>query len=207
MRTGTFTKQYLTFLGILALCLAFSQVSTAQTDDRSSSYILDSNSVIHLKGTSPLHDWGMIAHSFTGSANFSFDANHQLSSITQFSLTLPVHNLISESTGMEKNAYKALKEDKFKYIVFELTSANFIKSGSEHYVILLHGNLTMAGVTQPTTLKSSARINEDGTIMCSGELPVYMSDFNIERPTYLLGTMKVGDLLVLTYNLLLVKMM
>ncbi len=200
MKTGTITRSYLTFLGIVATCFAFSQVSVAQT-----SYTLDSNSVIHLKGTSALHDWGMTAHSFTANAIFTFAADNQLSSITAFSLRLPVHSLKSESAGMEKNAYKALKDDQYKDIVFELTSARFIKSGFEHYLILLHGNLTMAGVTQPTTLKTSARINEDGTILCSGELPVYMSDYNIERPTYLLGTMKVGDLLVLTYNLLLVK--
>ena len=174
-------------------------------DDRSSSYTLDSNSAIHLKGTSPLHNWSMVAHAFTGNANVSFSADHQLSAITGFSLKLPVHNLKGESNGMEKNTYKALKADKYENIVFELTSASFIKSGSEHYLVLLHGNMAIAGVTQPTTLKASARINENGTILCIGELPIYMSDYNIERPTYLLGTMKVGDLLTLTYNLLLVK--
>ncbi len=187
------------------LCLAFSEIASAQTN-----YTIDSNSVISIKGTAPLHDWGMTAHSFTGNAKFSFgknkeDGSSELSAVSEFSLNLPVHNLKSESEGMEKNAYKALKEDEFKDIVFKLTSATFIKSGSEYYLILLHGNLTMAGVTHPTTLKTSAHVNKDGTIFCTGSLPLYLSDYNIERPSYLLGTMKVGDVLVLNYNLLLVK--
>ena len=189
-----------TCLSIFACCLAFPQLSDAQT-----SYTIDSNSVIHLKGTSPLHNWGMTAHSFTGNATFSFLPDSQLSSITVFSLRLPVLNLKSESKGTEKNAYKALKGDEFKDIVFELISAKFKSSGYKHYLILLHGNLTMAGVTQPTTLKTYAAINEDGSISCSGSLPVYLSDYNIERPTYLLGTMKVGDILTLTYSLHLVN--
>jgi polyisoprenoid-binding protein YceI len=209
---------------LVAFCFAFPHATNAQAQarivgdadhpratgimgdaDRPTSYSLDSNSVIHLNGTSTLHNWTMTAHSFTGTANVTFNTDHQLSSITGFSLRLPVRNLKGENSGMEKSTYKALKEDKFKDIVFELASASFIKSGSEHYLVLLHGNLTMAGVTRPTTLKASAQINEDGTILCSGELPVYMSNYDIERPTYLLGTMKVGDLLLLTYNLLLVK--
>ena len=212
MKSGTIAKPYVAFWSIVILCVAFSQVTNAQgmtsivgDADHPTNYTLDSNSTIHLKGTSPLHNWGMIAHAFTGAATLSISGDRQLSAISGFSLKLPVHNLKGESEGMEKNTYKALKADKYENIVFELTSASFIKSGSEHYLVLLHGNMTIAGVTQPTTLKASARINEDGTILCSGELPIYMSDYNIERPTFLLGTMKVGDLLTLTYNLLLVK--
>jgi polyisoprenoid-binding protein YceI len=211
MKTGTIARLSFILLNSFAVCFAFPHATKAQMDEqRSSNYTVDSNSVINIKGTSPLHDWGMTAHSFTGNAKFSFtenknDGSSELSAVSGFSLTLPVLNLKSENKGMEKNAYKALKEDQYKDIVFELTSAKFKPSGNRYYLILLHGNLTMAGITQPTTLKTSARVNEDGTIFCTGSLPIYLSDYKIERPSYLLGTMKVGDVLVLNYNLLLVK--
>ena len=205
MKTGTFARFNFILLNSVAVCFAFPHATKAQTN-----YVVDSNSVINIKGTSPLHDWGMTAHAFTGNATFSFaenkdDGSSELSAVTEFSLKLPVRNLKSENKGMEKNACKALKEDQYKDIVFELTSARFKASGNRYYLILLHGNLTMAGVTQPTTLKTSARVNEDGTIFCTGSLPIYLSDYNIERPSYLLGTMKVGDVLALNYNLLLNK--
>ncbi len=200
MKTDTIVRLKVILLIGFTICFAFPHATNAQTN-----YTVDSNSVINIKGTAPLHNWGMTAHAFTGSAKFSFGENNELRAVSEFSLNLPVHNLMSEDRGMEKSAYKALKEDKFKDIVFELTSAMFIKSGSEHYLILLHGNLTMAGVTQPTTLKTSACINKDGTILCTGSLPLYLSDYNIQRPSFLLGTMKVGDVLVLNYNLLFVK--
>lgn len=188
------------FSFLLSFGFLFPQALRAQ-----SSYRVDSNSVINLKGTSTLHDWSMTARSFTGTAMLQFAPDHQLSSVSAFSLQLPVHNLKSESRSTEKHAYKALKEDQYKTIQFDLTSADFTSSGSANYILLLHGNLTMAGVTHGTTLKLSAAVNEDGTIGCSGSLPVCLSDYDIERPSFLLGAMKIGDVLTLSYTLLLVR--
>ncbi|MFI5201449.1 MAG: YceI family protein [Candidatus Kapaibacterium sp.] len=184
----------------LALCLAISQAAIAQT-----SYKIGSTSVMNLKGTSSLRNWGMTADNFTGSANFKVDTDDHLVSITGFSLQVPVHNLKSTSRGIEKDAYKALKADKFEYVHFELTSASFIASGYEHYLILLHGNLTMAGVTQATTLHASAAFNPDGTISCSGSLPLSFSKYDMVRPSFFLGAMKVNDAMTLDYSLLMVK--
>ncbi len=200
MKTDTIVRLKVILLTGFAVCFAFPHATIAQTN-----YTVDSNSVINISGTAPLHKWGMTARSFTGNATFRFLADEKLDSITKFSLNLPVYNLKSEDKGIEKSAYKALKADKFGNIAFELTSAKFKSSGFQHYLILLQGNLTIAGVTQETTLKASVRVNEDGTLLCSGSLPIFMSDYNIERPSILLGTLKVSDVLVLNYNLLLVK--
>ncbi len=185
---------------VIASCLVLSQVAHAQT-----SYKIGGNSVLNLKGTSSLRNWGMTTSAFTGTANFTVDSDNQLRSITGFSLTVPVHNLKSTSREIETKAYKSLKADKFEDVSFELTSASFIASGYEHYLILLHGNLTMAGVTRATTLHASAAFNSDGTISCSGSLPLSFSEYDMKRPSFLLGTMKVNDAMTLDYSLLLVR--
>jgi polyisoprenoid-binding protein YceI len=164
-------------------------------------YGIDTNSVINLSGTSTLRAWTMTAHDFTGSAVLNFENGDALSSITQFSIRLPVHNLRSDSRMTEKSAYKALKDDKFKYITFDLHSANLKPSGSKNYILLLHGDLTIAGVPQPTTLLLYAAVDDDGSVLCSGSLPISLSEFDIDRPTMLLGAMKIGDKLSLTYHL------
>jgi hypothetical protein len=204
MKTIAIAKNHailnLTCLGILTLWLAFPGVSNAQT-----SYTIGGKPVMSLKGSSTLHKWAMTAHAFTGDANFSLSAHHKLSAMNGLSLRLPVHNLKCESAGMEKSAYKALKANKYKDIVFELTSAKVTSSGSNKYRIVAQGNLTIAGVTQPTTLDASAMVHTDGTISCSGSAPVYLKDYNIDPPTFMLGTMKVADLTTLTYSLLFVQ--
>jgi polyisoprenoid-binding protein YceI len=168
-------------------------------------YTVDSNSQINLSGTSTMRNWTMTAHSFTGSAVFAFDADRQLNTIGEFTLRLPVHNLKSESKSTEKGAYKALKDDVYKDIVFELISAQFKPSGDKSYIVMLRGNLTIAGVTRITTLKLNAIVNSDESIFCTGSLPVALSDYEISRPSMLLGAMKIGNVLTLTYSLLLVQ--
>jgi polyisoprenoid-binding protein YceI len=185
---------------VILMCLVISQVAEAQT-----SYKIGGNSEMNLRGTSSLRNWGMTTDSFSGTANFTLAADNQLLSITGFSLRVPVHTLKSTSRGIEKDAYKALKADKFEFVSFDLTSASFISSGYERYRILLHGNLTMAGVTQATTLKASAEFNPDGTISCSGSLPLSFSDYDMVRPSFLLGTMKVNNAMTLDYSFLLLK--
>src|ERR1051325_9564570 len=107
-------------LGLLGIALSLPLRAECQTH-----YSIDSNSIIHLSGTSTVRDWTMVAHDFTGNATFTFDDDNELRSVSQFSIRLPVHNLKSESRSTEKGAYKALKDDKYKYITFELHSASF----------------------------------------------------------------------------------
>ncbi len=168
-------------------------------------YTISEHSVMNLKGTSSIRNWAISAHAFTGTADFDISASNELLSIPSFSLRVPVRNLQSESRSMEMDAYKALKADTFPTIDFILTSAQFKPSGVDHYVILLHGNLTMAGVTQHVTMKASAGLRENGSIVCTGELPLYFSDYGMTRPSFLFGTMKVNDGMKLNFNLILVK--
>jgi polyisoprenoid-binding protein YceI len=183
---------------LLALLVFFALPALAHAQKH---YAIDTNSIIHLNGTSTVRNWMMIAHDFTGNATFTFDDDNELQSVSQFSIRLPVHNLKSESHATEKGAYKALKDDKFKYITFELHTAGFKESGKNHYLLALHGDLTIAGVSRPTTLMLYAAVDADGSILCSGSLGVSLADFEIVRPSMLLGTMKIGDELSFSYHL------
>jgi polyisoprenoid-binding protein YceI len=155
-----------------------------------------------LYGTSTLHDWNMTATVFTGNANFTLTADTKLIGLSALNIDLPVRNLKSKEDGMNDNAYDALKADKNKDIIFKVTSATVTSSGGNKYQIVALGNLTIAGVTKPVTLNTAAVVNTDGSISCSGSVPIKLSDFNIERPSFMLGMMKVGDALTLNYALI-----
>jgi len=184
----------------LLLTLAFSQVLHAQT-----AYKLGPKPTMDLYGTSTLHNWEMSAHSFAGSAQITLTSDNQLSSINGLTVMLPVHNLKSEHDGMNDNAYEALKADTYRDIVFKLTSSKIVSSGGNKYQITAYGNLTIAGVSKQITLTATGQVNADGSIGVSGTVPLKLSEFNIERPSFMLGTMSVGDALTLNYSLVLVK--
>ncbi len=106
---------------------------------------------------------------------------------------------------MNDNAYEALKADQNKNITFQMKSATITSSGGNKYQISALGSLSIAGVAKAATLNATAVVNADGSISVSGTVPIKLSDHGIERPSFMLGTMKVGDALTLNYTLIFVQ--
>jgi len=71
-----------------------------------------------LSGTSTLHNWVMSSGIFTGDAQFDFEQEKDsaLKSIKSLTFSILVLNLKSDKKGLDKNAYKALKETQYKNI-------------------------------------------------------------------------------------------
>jgi polyisoprenoid-binding protein YceI len=185
----------------LLISCAFVPSLRAQTAYKASS----KSATMTLYGTSTLHDWTMTATVFTADGQFTVTPDNQLTALNALTVTLPVHNLKSEHDGMNDNAYDALKADQNKNITFQLKSATVTASGGNKYQIAALGSLSIAGVSKAVTLNTAAVVNADGSISCAGTVPIKLSEFNIERPSFMLGTMKVGDALTLNYTLIFVK--
>jgi polyisoprenoid-binding protein YceI len=195
MKTST-----LKLLAIAAVALLTITTSvSAQT-----AYKANAKSVMTLNGTSTLHDWTMNARGFATSATLTVGADNHIAAVNSLVLTLPVTNLKGEKESMNENAWEALNYDDHKNIVFKLTSATVTPAGGK-FTIAAIGNLTISGVTKPITMNVAAVVNSDGSITCTGKLPIKLSTFNIERPSFMFGTMSVGDAMTLDYSLVLSK--
>ncbi len=187
-------------IAMFALFTFVGAPATAQTQ-----YKLGVRSQITLAGTSTLHDWTMVAKSFNTNANITVSPDNQITGVTSLTLTLPVVNLKSEKDGLNENAWETLEYEDHKNIIFKMTSAKVTPSGGNKFQITAVGNLTIAGNTKPVTLVSNAVLNADGSLTCTGSLAIKLSQFNIERPSFMFGTMSVGDAMTLSYNVVLVK--
>ena len=196
----TIARRFAILVASLVLCVAIAQTTNAQT-----SYKVSGKPDITLYGTSTLHNWTMSAHAFTCNAQFNVSADNQLNGLSALSFSLPVHNLKSEHDGMNDNAYETLKAKEHKEITFQLTSARVASTGGNKYQVTALGNLTIAGATKAVTLNTAAVVNADGSVSCSGSLPIKLSEFKIERPSFMLGTMSVGDAMTLNYSLIFAK--
>lgn len=160
---------------------------------------------LNLFGTSTLHDWSMSARSLAGNAQFEIGTDGKLRAINALNFILPVKNLKGEKDGLNDNAYEALKTDKYADIRFTMTSSTITPTTGSSYLISAKGNLFIAGVTRPVTMQVSTQLNADGTITCSGTQALKMSEYNIERPSFMFGVMKTGDDLKLNYTLVFVR--
>lgn len=156
-----------------------------------------------LSGTSTLHDWVMNAQTFTGEAQFVFEKSNtsQLKVIKSLSFNLIVTDLKSGEKGLDKNAYKALKTDRFKDIQYKLTDAVIVLEKPGRYLIKTEGMLTIAGITKEVKMDVYAVVNDDGSVTCKGSNKLLMTDYKVKPPKFMLGAMKTGDAITLNYTL------
>jgi len=170
-----------------------------------SSYKINNSKDIDMKlsGTSTLHNWTMDAKAFSGDAQFGFAPvkNDQINSLTSLSFALVVSNLKSGESGLDKNAYKALKAGQYKDIDYKLTSAIVSPEKDNKFLIKTKGNLSIAGITKQVAMDVSCAVNKDGTITCIGSDKLEMTDYKVKPPTFMLGAMKTGDAITLNYTL------
>ncbi|WOD42485.1 YceI family protein [Hwangdonia lutea] len=152
---------------------------------------LDNNqSAVTVYGTSSLHDWDIKAESHTGHISFK-DIN--TGQIDKLKVEILAESLKSGKRAMDKNTYKALNTKEFKKITFNATSAKVLSQISEgKYKAEVVGNLTISGKTNKVSLKFDIEIGNDN-IELNGEKSIKMTDFNIDPPKALLGTITTGD--------------
>ena len=150
---------------------------------------LQKGSFLYLVGESTLHQYQMHAGALKGSAVLKAKAPKDLvkalqaGDVASMALVVPVQNFKSRESGLDSNAYKALKSDQYPEIKFDLKKET-LEAGAKDgaYVMTATGDLTIAGTTAPVTLSADTTI-KDGTVELKGVQKLKMSDFKVTPPS------------------------
>lgn len=162
-------------------------------------YKLDNNlSSMYIDGTSTLHDWTSTVENMSGTLNAEFNGA-TLSKLKSINVSIVVASIKSGKSGMDKNTYNALNESSYPNITFKLKTYNIGETE-----LTLSGEISIAGTTKLVKFKVPYEVKGD-RIELQGKYAMKMTDFNIEPPTAVMGTIKTGDDLVIRYNLVFVK--
>lgn len=152
-----------------------------------------------VSGTSSLHDWTMDTKSGIGEIMVKKE-EQTLKSIEKLKVSFKGETLKSGKSGMDDNAYKALKTKNYPEISFTLQNVKSIVKKSDHYLVEASGTLSIGGESKTINVQSKAYPTADA-VRFTGSHSFKMTDFNIEPPTALLGTIKTGDAITINYNL------
>jgi len=174
-------------LGSLLMLCVTTQISVAQTYE-----LNNSSSTLEVEGTSNIHDWELTAEDQQGKLIAEL-ADGQLVEISKLDFIVKAESLESGKSGMNKNTYKALNTDKYSQIVYRLTKVINIDCTTQGKCkVTTIGDLTIAGTTKPINITFDAQVTES-QILLTGNKTLNMTEYGIEPPKALFGTITTGE--------------
>lgn len=172
-------------------------------------------STLTVEGTSTLHDWKVRSGTIAGFVEIApeFLSDPSLASVAALReggkpplvrVTVPVGDLESTEGGrMDKVMLQALKAKAHPEIRYELERA-VLPAGAAPaagpFNLDTRGRLTVAGVTREIAMPVTVARSAGGEVTVKGKTPLRMSDFGIDPPRALLGTIKSGDAITVSFQ-------
>ena len=157
---------------------------------------LDVKSKMTLSGTSSLHDWesDITKVYLTGTGS---KENGKLALIESLTITVPVKAIKSGKSLMDDKTYNALLADKYPDIRFEINSVQLMEGKIES-----KGTLTFAGMTKVIDIKANYSFTTESTLNVKGSQRIDMTQFGVNPPTALMGTVTTGKDVSIPYEII-----
>lgn len=146
-------------------------------------------STVVYAATHPLHKWEGVSHD----VNCAMIYNDDTKQPENVAVSIRVASFDSDNNNRDSHAMEVLEGLKFPNVTFTSSAIKL----DENNVLVAKGNLTFHGVTKPVTIRVN-RKDTGNRMTLTGEFPVLMSDYAIERPS-LMG-MKTDDQMTLRFN-------
>jgi polyisoprenoid-binding protein YceI len=152
--------------------------------------VSNQNSEVEVQGTSTIHDWEMIAKEMSGKATITMDESKP--NVSTLNFIVPVKNLKSGKSSMDKNAWEALEVDDHPTSQYQLKEVKSVTGSGNTFQLSTVGSLNIAGSTKTVSIPVKAVVS-GSKITFSGKTTFKMSSYGIEPPTALMGTITTGD--------------
>ncbi len=183
---------YKTFLFIALL--GITQFAIGQTQWQ----VNDTKMQVH--GTSTLHDWTSNVTEVDGTADIDY-TNNKLKAIENVKISIATKSIDSgKGSVMDNNTYNALMADKYPTIEYALTKVKNITQKGNVFTVSMTGDLTLAGTTKAIDMDVQATVLPNSTLKFEGSKEIDMTNFDIEPPTAMLGTIKTGKTVNITFE-------
>jgi polyisoprenoid-binding protein YceI len=113
---------------------------------------------------------------------------------------VPATRLDCGNGTMNEHMLKAIKADAHQTIAFRVTSYT-VDAGGDAARGSLTGTLTLGGVTKTIAVDATGRDMGAGALRVTGTYALSMKEFGLKPPTLMMGTMKVGDVVKVGFDL------
>jgi len=166
-------------------------------------FTLTDASTLWVTGTSSLHDWRCDAGQVNGW--LELEAAEAAANISGSEITVAT-SLECKNGTMNRKTRGALKADDHPTIRFAMTSAEMMSSSDDRFEARVTGELTIAGESRSVATTVAGLWTDEDGVHVAGELPVTMTDYGVDPPRAMLGTLKTGDNVTVHFELVAVPL-
>ena len=188
-------RRFINIIGLVAVVLLFSTAVQAQE-----TYQLDKdNFTLKIEGTSNVHGWDMQAEDVTGELSAKVQ-NSLLENFKDVDIQVDVEKLESGKRIMNNKTYEALESEEHPRIKFQLQSVEDLYSAGNRFSGKANGVLTIAGNSKTVSIPFSGKMNGEDQFSVSGDYSLKMTEYDIDPPKAMFGSLKTGDEVTIKYD-------
>ena len=168
---------------------------------------LDPTSEVTIEGTSSMHAF----HCKTNKINayvdvdpgYARDLTKVARPIVSVKVNIVVRTLSCGNGQMDKNMYSTLDADKNPLIKYTMSNYDILDGTKSPaaFVATTTGTLSISGQEKVINMKINAERLSDGKATAQAEEAILMTDFGIKPPSFMFGTLKVGNEVTVKFNL------
>ncbi|MGI8401148.1 MAG: YceI family protein [Gemmatimonadaceae bacterium] len=166
---------------------------------------LEPGSEIIVEGTSTMHDFHCKTNKIMAYVDvdpgYTKDLTKIAKPIVSVKVNVVVRSLKCGNGQMDKNLYSTLNADKTPIITYTLSGYDVLNDLSASFAANTKGTLKISGTEKLVDMKVNASRLAEGKVTAEGEQTLLMTDFGIKPPSFMLGTLKVGNQIKVKFNL------
>ena len=168
---------------------------------------LDPGSEVTIEGTSSLHSFHCKTNKIMAYVDvdpgYTKDLTKIARPIVSVKVNIVVRTLTCGNGQMDKNMYSTLKADENPLIKYTLSGYDILDGSASPTAFAANttGTLMISGQEKSVAIKINAERLSDGKATAKGEQAVLMTDFGIKPPSFMFGRLKVGNKIIVKFNL------
>lgn len=155
-----------------------------------------------ISGTSTVRSWTCTTQEFETTVRPATNLDGVLRGekvVTGVGLRFPIARIGCGNGTMEGHLRKALKAEQHPTVSYELSTYELALAAGGVSVQTM-GQLTIAGTARPIEMTLTVSRGEAGQLRVQGETALAMTSFGVQPPRLMLGTLKVGDTVKVSFD-------
>ena len=161
--------------------------------------LIQRESQISISGTSNLHEWHEVAKDFTIEIGLSAE-DAVTPVIDKVSLSCRTSSIVSDNSIMTNKTHEALGVDRHPVITFSSAQQSSLVVRNGEFSSTISGELTIKGVRKQVAIPVKGSLTGN-KLNVTGSKTIKMSDFDVKAPVALMGTLKTGDDVTVSFDL------